>query len=348
MVRFTLLLTLLFASPVRSAQLEFFGLQGYQQPAYSFPDPMRPCTHRISGKFQTGDADRMIPVLKSSFNRLEVKQNRDTPNWSNAVVCLNSPGGSLIEALKLADFFRSELVGTKLEMGANCESACSLLFMSGSYFGDGINGKWRIMHPAAQLGFHAPSLDIIPGRYTEEDINFAYAIALRTISITIRQLVQNKNFEDGVHLSPSLMASMLETPSDQMLFVETVDQAGRWGIQIGPINYEGVLLAEADFRQSCKNRVAWERDESALEIQNYGDFVYYETSEKPTWSGSTDGPSTSLQVIYDEQGYSGDGACTFTVNQSLENDPTARISAKASRLALDIFDPRRRIDSLPY
>ena len=66
------------------------------------------------------------------------------------VILLNSPGGSVAEALKISDVFSHNKVHTVVPTGANCASACaSIVFIAGTN---------RTIEEGGQLGQHSCSL----------------------------------------------------------------------------------------------------------------------------------------------------------------------------------------------
>ena len=97
--------------------------------------PELPCNFRIEGVIQKG----LLAQIRTTLSQEYI--GRD-------LVCLDSPGGSFGEALRIAKFFKSKPVATKIEAGARCESACALIFMAGrfSYF-EGAKSTWRVLHP---------------------------------------------------------------------------------------------------------------------------------------------------------------------------------------------------------
>ncbi len=228
------------------------------------PDPSIPCNLTLEGAIEKGDAERLAGLLKAA----RTPAPEPAPGWEERdIVCLNSPGGSFAEALKIATLLKSNFVGTKIEDGKRCESACSLIFMAGSFFAleSGVY-KWRVLHPRGLLGFHAPSLVIEDGVYDQESVTKSYDLAMRTIAESILQLVKplKGQGDSRPYLEFSLLGDMLRTPSREMLHVETVDQAGRWNITVGPIS-DTIPINETTLRTSCANTLAWDRDESGID-----------------------------------------------------------------------------------
>lgn len=88
----------------------------------------------VTGEITAGDFE--------SFKRQAAKAN------GKVTVFFNSPGGNLIEALQIGEFIR--LRGW-LTLAANCFSACSLSWLSGS--------PRMIVAGESQIGFHAASVN---------------------------------------------------------------------------------------------------------------------------------------------------------------------------------------------
>lgn len=232
--------------------------------------PAMGCTHRITGRFRPGDGQNILSAMKRSIQDWE-----QAGKYPKIIVCLDSLGGSAEAGLILARYFRDNAIGTKLEANARCLSTCALLFMAGSA-ADDEHGfwKWRVMHPQSKLGFHVFNLTVDQGDYTAETVSKAYAVAMETIASTVENLVQNRNFSsDGDYLRPSLLVSMLRTPPDEMFIVRTVDQAGRWGITIGPTDHFNVYLDAKSLERLCVNLVAWDRDARSTWAPKSSSFV---------------------------------------------------------------------------
>ncbi|MGP6086206.1 hypothetical protein [Antarctobacter jejuensis] len=336
MKRLAATLFCLLTLPAQVTQAADLRVVGMTNEAFDIQDadPTVACTHYITGQFQPGDGDRLVRAVGDSIQRW-----RDQGQYGVAVVCLDSPGGAVPDALKLAAMFRELGIGTKLEERATCESACALLFMAGSFHAheSGLY-KWRVMHPTARLGFHAFDLQVPDGRYEARMVNQAYALAMETLARTIEDLMQNRGFEDGEHLKPSLVAAMLRTPPDRMMYVETVDQAGRWDIRVGPLRNAGLTMSERDFRRACANQKAWERDESAT-VNDYWqeNFVNW-TSED--WGDN-------VEVITNDM--TGEGCQFYTPSGSARTKtaPLDQVDGGYLDLAAAV-DPTARLSDLPY
>lgn len=209
-------------------------------------EPRFDCTHLFEGPFEAGDAAAIIAAAPD-------------------ILCLDSPGGSLAEALTLTAWMKGNALGTKITKGARCLSACALVFMAGSRFP--IEGRsaffWRVLEPGAQLGFHAPSLTVPDGIYSEETVTEAYNVSNRSISRIIADLAMRSDLT-GAAMPLSLLGEMLATPPQEMLVLRTVDQAGRWDISLAVAPGDWPPSSE-ELAQICVNAQAWANDLSAIQ-----------------------------------------------------------------------------------
>lgn len=214
------------------------------------PDTVYRCHFRLSGTIENGDLEKLERLQGDEFG--------------GYILCLDSPGGSFAEAVRFIKYFQQTRHGTMIEAGSRCESACALIFMGGVYHAFEVGEyAWRRMHPTARLGFHSPDLLVTEGAYSAATVNKAYRLALQSVSDTIETLVLKRDFDGQPFFRESLLAAMLATPPDEMMYVDTVDKAGRWLIEIHP-DIEAGALDEAVLKQACFNAMAWVRDESAL------------------------------------------------------------------------------------
>lgn len=182
------------------------------------------CEYKLSGLINNGDAEKIDEVLRGN-NWTEVAAR----GWK---ICLDSPGGSFVEGVKLAKTFAKNSIGTVVAQSNVCESACAIAFMGGSYFNpEGENRKVsRTIHPTAKLGFHAPALLIPEGNYSNEEVDKAYSIALSAVV----ELSEMRAL--GYEIRESLFKAILTTPFESMHYVDTVGKALRYKIGVAGIN----------------------------------------------------------------------------------------------------------------
>ncbi len=185
--------------------------------------PVMGCDVTLSGQIASGDAERLqtflndggLPSAYAPFHTL----------------CLDSPGGSFAEGIKLAEIVSGRGLATAVGPERRCESACALIFMGGRILaGDGYSEAKRKLHPRGLLGFHAPGLAVSNGVYTEDSVNRAYEVAVLSVHEFIR-------FRERARLNfpESLLLEMLGTPPSRMRRVETVADAAMWKIEVTPI-----------------------------------------------------------------------------------------------------------------
>lgn len=105
------------------------------------------CEWEFSGQIEKGDAAKLDAIDVTS---------------EGAILCLDSPGGSLIEGQAMFEKIWTNSIFTVVKPQANCLSACALAFLGGSWQvgTDVVRFYRRWMWPGARLGFHRPYLDI--------------------------------------------------------------------------------------------------------------------------------------------------------------------------------------------
>ena len=124
--------------------------------------------------------------------------------------------------------------------------------------------------PKGKLGFHAPSLTVSNGNYDGKSISKSYNLALRTISDAIVEINLNKprGYIGGTTIKFSLLAAMLNTPSSTMRYIDTVDDAGRWNVTIGPIDFDEPI-SDKNLARACLHAEQWDDDRSAKDTEKW-------------------------------------------------------------------------------
>ncbi|SHJ03985.1 hypothetical protein SAMN05444000_104233 [Shimia gijangensis] len=103
----------------------------------------------------------------------------------------------------------------------------------------------RKLHPLGKLGFHTTALTVPKGQYDESTVAKAYNLASQSMA-EILQLMPPREFPR------SLLVDMLATPSDQMLYVDTVAKAARWNIDVVP-TVSPEKLTKLSLLRACMN-----------------------------------------------------------------------------------------------
>ena len=171
------------------------------------------CNYIFEGEVEKGDAAKLgqlVGYTSSVPDRL----------------CLNSPGGSMAEGLKMFDAIWKHQFETIVTSDARCESACALAWLGGSaQIGTGaFRASLRSVEAGGRLGFHAPSLDLGEGgSYSAAVVEKGFALALQTAQGLFRLQLHNENGAHG--MSQFLYHQTLATPPNEMFIIDTVGKA---------------------------------------------------------------------------------------------------------------------------
>ncbi|WP_323770055.1 hypothetical protein [Antarctobacter sp.] len=183
------------------------------------------CTLQLSGRITAGDADTLQTLLERQ-GYLDDGQN------SVQALCLDSPGGSLNEGVKIAEVLTAYSVPTVLAEGAECLSACAVAFMGGTLRFDIYTPIQRSMHPTARLGFHAPDLEVPERSYDRATVTKAFDLAIDAIARIAKDLDEANSMSRVNKFPRSLLAEMLRHKGKDFLWVDTVEKAAVWGIDV--------------------------------------------------------------------------------------------------------------------
>ena len=164
---------------------------------------------KLSGQIEPGDAEKLKAFIEA--NGL---MNCGAPGFCpyNTVIALDSPGGSLVEALQIAEYVRRNNFPTLLPAGARCESACSMIFLSGYTTYEGIFRPRRYAHDTARLGLHTPYLSLPPRDYSAEEVDKVQ----RIINASLNNVVE---LFSGANLNLGILKEMYETPASGMYYL---------------------------------------------------------------------------------------------------------------------------------
>ncbi|WP_417207870.1 hypothetical protein [Antarctobacter sp.] len=181
------------------------------------------------------------------------------PDSHYVTITLDSPGGSLAEAIRLMDTFRDLQIATRIDAKATCLSACAVAFLGGSRLV--ANEFWtsRTVEPGGQLGFHAPSLSLPAGDLVPtQALTASYGLALESISSILDR-------RDRFDIPVSLVETMIATPPDQMYVLDKVDDFARWKIAVA-MDQSKWRPDKADVARMCLNLGVWESGDSVARI----------------------------------------------------------------------------------
>ena len=141
----------------------------------------------LRGEIFEGDSDKLKNIIRRADD------NGDTV----VILRLDSPGGSVLEGVKLADVVRDEKIATSVSGTAKCASACFMVFAAGSE---------KYVSYTARVGVHGASDE--HGRETAQ--SSAATISMARIS-------------QELGVPPSIIGKMVVTPPDEILWLTPDD-----------------------------------------------------------------------------------------------------------------------------
>jgi len=224
------------------------------------------CNIVMSGEIGPGDALRFTRLYKKHYVDELARDLGDAQNMPpnsflpvriqhNVTLCMNSTGGDLEEALKLASKISERSVSTVVKK--KCLSACALAFMFGKFdvlIGSPRGGQTsRYMHATSELGFHAPffnaamSDQLVPMHIIEQ----MYVRAIYDFSLIV-QLSENLSSSDGPALASDLLLRIASTPHNDFEYVDRVEEAIGWGISVFGPNHD-VSVSRKSALIACNN-----------------------------------------------------------------------------------------------
>ena len=277
-------------------------------------DPYMSCFLRLSGVIEKGDADRLKALLIQIYGSADAYNPLYSDEYHGQRLCLDSQGGSFAEAIRIADLITGKL-GTAVSRGATCLSACSIVFMAGSVSTESDAGivANRKLHAGGTLGFHAPSLVVPGGSYSEGQVNTAYKIAVKGIGDLLAR-------SGDMKVSHTLVAKMLQTPPEDFFYIDTVHKAGRWLIPVVG-TYHPAEITPLAVSNACNSFYNWEGDR--ISTNGFG----FDPEPTERWGWGVEVTRNSNGVEARQEGYGQEGA--LFCNISLKADVTAATEVAA-------------------
>lgn len=215
--------------------------------------PQKPgdCVYQLSGEIKPGD---FAKVSRLDLSRARFDNGEST---ANLVICLDSPGGDFQEGMLIAEYFHLNGAGTLLEPRAECLSVCAIIFMMGVAEGAEVSFVNRSMHITSILGFHRPYLPLEQAaRFTPEDAQTVFGHAMRYIAMLTFLANKKEPWSSQTFIRSDLVEIILRTPREQMFFVKSVDDAGRWNIKVNGIG-DFIKPGPASAYFACENALRW-------------------------------------------------------------------------------------------
>lgn len=108
----------------------------------------------LRGPIEVGDASRFVEAAAPFAGR----DGPDEVRCPDAVVFLDSTGGSVLEGIRLGRAIAERGFATVVAPGMACLSACMFAFAGGSYLGGDIPNM--VVFPGGRLGLHQPQFEL--------------------------------------------------------------------------------------------------------------------------------------------------------------------------------------------
>ena len=213
------------------------------------------CGIALSGPIAPGDTDRLRALIDQAGYDAHRPSQSETSEGLR--LCLDSQGGSLAEAARLAEYVFETGIGTILAADATCLSACAWVFMLGHARGEEEAFLNRRMHHSARLGFQAPRIDLGDApAITREDAEHAQDV----MNAAVARLLQVSNAR-LLGLRPAIDADLLQAAfahdgASAFFMIDNVDKAGRWQIEVFGFDWPEAIDARAAAR-ACTSLTRW-------------------------------------------------------------------------------------------
>lgn len=207
------------------------------------------CRVAIRGQLKAGDFERFVKISRPIF------PGDDGESTSRDTVCLDSSGGNLTEAVRIARHFYENGVGTVIEAGKRCMSSCAIVFMMGTATGAEVRFANRKLSPLGRLGFHRPYITSEEGT-SPETLAASYDKALQSALDLIAVANSPAPWSSSPMIKTDLLREMLSHTGDDFFYIDTVDKAGRWEVDILGVELPNMLTAETAF-YACENSLKW-------------------------------------------------------------------------------------------
>jgi hypothetical protein len=153
-----------------------------------------------TGAIEKGDADTLAQLVRDN-----------TSGFGDYTVRLNSPGGLLLEGMKIGNVIRDARLETFISRDDECASACALAFLGGTRRYATGTGIGRRMEFGAALGFHGfrPATDSF--HMDSETLSVSRVVT----ALILEYAVQMRSVDLG------WLAQALNVPPEQLHYVKT-------------------------------------------------------------------------------------------------------------------------------
>jgi len=175
----------------------------------------------------TGDKDISTLVLRGQIvagdlARLQ-RVTAKVPPSQRIALMLDSPGGSIDEAIAIGRYVYAAKITTVAIQGPGCHSSCAFVFLAGR---DASEQPMRIMMKGARVGFHQGAISAVPANqtYSASDIQTATQMG--------QDMVKRVNgYFQEIKADPEFLTMMLSAPNRSITLLNEFD-ALRLGIYV--------------------------------------------------------------------------------------------------------------------
>jgi hypothetical protein len=282
-----------------SVPLSLFGLSVDSSAAVIKKSNTSNCVLELTGEIVSGDLKQLIKKSSEHFKGVNGESS------AADVLCLDSPGGSLTEGVKIAEYVYKNGIGTVVGEKAECYSMCAIIFMMGIAQGDEVKFVNRKLHVKGKLGFHRPYLVINSSETIDAKVlALAYNAAAEDFSKVMILANNRVPWSNSTMIKPDLVQAMLRHVGNDFFMIDTVDKLGRFEIEPLGLSEKSPFESE-DAYYVCENSFHWQVGLLGRET----DFMNF----KQNMSGSgqeivrpivSNGPIRLFEVISDDAGES--------------------------------------------
>lgn len=210
------------------------------------------CVVRLEGEIVEGDLQRLEAVGKSEF------KGSDGESSAKDTICLNSPGGSVAEGVRIAEYLYKNGIGTVIDEDDECDSICAIMFMMGIAQGAEVNFVNRKLHVSGKLGFHRPYLAIASDELiSARALGVAHDAAVESIMKIMILANNHVPWSNSTMMKPDLVQQMLTHIGNDLYYIDTVEKAGHFEIELIGVEKASGLTEEQAY-YTCENSFHWQ------------------------------------------------------------------------------------------
>lgn len=170
----------------------------------------------LEGPIEPGDAARFETFLRAR-NLIDCLAEGYCP-FQN-VLALDSPGGSLSEALKIAEIVKRYSFPVLIPAEAVCASACSFVFFAGYTEYENFFHSRRFIHETGRLMVHRPSVTLDDRTFSSGEVGQILKIFDEVKEEAVRQFL-------SARIPRLVLLRMYETPSETLATISLPQMTG--------------------------------------------------------------------------------------------------------------------------